>query len=111
MSPSQPCVALRNNPWDVKPMASDARGVPPAVPNATAPVTNARLASVGRRLRLQRALDAGAITAQGALGCAALGLVAWKVGDRSSATWAWWIAGVVPLVAMLISWLRPLSPL
>lgn len=93
--------------------------VPPAPPDGTAPTraahlpaaASAALAAVARRVRVQRALDAGCAFAIAALGIAALGVCLVKTGQTDAARAALMCALLMPWLGGAIGALRPLPVL
>src|SRR5690349_13876769 len=71
------------------------------------------VASVVLRVRLQRALDAGATLGLAGLGAAAVivGLLKTGVLGDADATRAFWAAGALPLLGALVGALRPVPRL
>jgi hypothetical protein len=72
---------------------------------------DAALHAMARRIRLQRALDAGAVLSLAALGIAAVGLCLLRTGDAREARALLRLAGALPLLGLMLGALRPVAPL
>lgn len=92
-------------------MSDEIRDAPPARPGID-PLKRA-LGATARRVRLQRALDAGAVLSVVGIGLAGLVVALLKTGALPEAdAWPWLAAAAaLPALGALVGWARPLPPL